>query len=246
VAKFDPFRRSPEFPTTQLSLVAAAVGTSSQARDALAALCRAYWYPLYAFVRRQGHDCDSAQDLTQEFFASLLEQNYLRSFDRERGKFRSFLLACLKHFLANEHDRRRAAKRGGSVEFVPMDVFEAGEDRYAREPGHEQTPERVFEREWALELLAKTTARLEHERVQAGRSKEFESLRGFLAADELRMPYRTLAEKLETSEGALKTAVHRLRGRFRELLREEISNTIASPQDVRDEIEYLITVLSRS
>ncbi len=186
-----------------------------------------------------GHDADQAQDLTQGFFALLLEKQYLRDFQRQRGRFRSFLLAALKHFLANQWDRTRARKRGGGQ--IPMALD--GERRYRLEPCDQETPERIFERHWALAVIDQVLLRLEQEAAGAGKGRQFERLRPFLTARETGGPYSRVAADLEMSEGAVKVAVHRLRGRFRELLREEISQTVADPAEIGDEIRHLLAVL---
>src|SRR5271155_692938 len=174
---------SRQFATTRWSLVLAAGQRSSpQSSAALATLCENYWYPLYAYVRRRGHDSDEAQDLTQAFFARLLEKNDLAAADPERGRFRSFLLASLKHFLANEWDRQRAQKRGGGRPPFSID-FGAAEDRYRGEPSHELTAEKIFERRWAMVLLANVQARLEQEYVEAGKPTAFNRLKIFLTGE---------------------------------------------------------------
>jgi RNA polymerase sigma factor (sigma-70 family) len=234
-----------EFPTTRISLVRAAAGGSDrQSRDALATLCGLYWYPLYAYVRRRGHDAEEAQDLTQGFIARLLEKNSLRHFQQERGRFRSFLLAALKHFLANERDAVRAQKRGGGLAPLPLGVaLHTGERRYRLEPRDEMTPERIFEKQWALGLLHRVLERLREESVKSGKGQQFDLLRGCLTGDDDRIGYRDLAGRLGMSEGAVKVAVHRLRHRFHEALREEIAMTVTDPIEIGEEIRYLLTIL---
>jgi RNA polymerase sigma factor (sigma-70 family) len=219
------------FATTRWSLVAAA---QHQADAALADLCRLYWYPLYAYVRRRGHDAAEAEDLTQAFFARLLEKNGLASVTPARGKFRSFLLSACQNFLANERDRANALKRGGG-RVVSLDGADA---RYQREPDHGETPERLFERRWALELLDRTLRRLREEHEQKGKSRLFDALKGTLAGDGA-APYAELAATLGMTEGAVKTSVHRLRGRYAELLRQEIGETVATPAEIDDEVRSL-------
>ena len=232
------------FATTRWSLVLAAGNPSSpQSAAALAALCETYWYPLYAYVRRRGHDADDAQDLTQTFFARLLEKNDLAAARRERGKFRSFLLTSLKHFLANEWDRERAQKRGGGRPSLSID-FGTAEDRYRREPSHELTAEKVFERRWALVLLENVLARLHEESVQAGKSGIFDRLKVFLTGEQPAVSSGQLAAELEMTEGALKLAVHRLRRRYRELLRAEIAQTVADSKEIDQEIRDLFAAIS--
>jgi RNA polymerase sigma-70 factor (ECF subfamily) len=237
-------RNPPEAPyrfaTTQWSLVLSARERGlAAANDALAELCTLYWYPLYAFIRRQGYGADEAQDLTQGFFARLLEKDFLASVAREKGRFRSFLLAACKHFLSNERDRARALKRGGGE--VALD-FGAAEQRYAREPAHVLTPERLFERRWALTLLEQVLARLREEITAAGKGALFERLKGFLVGDEAAGSYRDAAKELQTSEGAVKVMVHRLRRRYKALLREEIERTVGEGR-AEAEIRHLRSAL---
>jgi len=232
-----------EFVTTSWSQVLAArSGSSTESREALASLCQAYWYPLYAFVRRQGYDPDEARDLTQGYFAMLLERKYLDDFDPEVGRFRAFLKTSVKHFLSKERDRVRALKRGGRAEIVPLDPSDA-ETRYGHEPVDRTNPEEVFERQWALMVLERTMTRLRRELEDQGKSKEFEHLKNLLTGAEPRVPYQKLATELGTSEGAVKTSVHRLRRRFGELLRTEVAETVRSPEQVDDELRYLLGVL---
>jgi RNA polymerase sigma-70 factor (ECF subfamily) len=231
------------FATTRWSVVVAARdGDASQAQAALADLCRAYWYPLYAFIRHQGHPADRAQDLTQEFFARLLEKDFLGDVDREKGKFRSFLLAACKHFLANEHDRERALKRGGGRQSFSID-FRDADGRYVHEPAHGETPEREFERRWALALLDRVLVRLRGEYEAGGKGRLFGLLKARLTGDAGGAPYARVAAELGLSEGAVKVHVHRLRERYRELLREEIVQTLDDPTQVEDEIRALFAAL---
>jgi RNA polymerase sigma factor (sigma-70 family) len=232
------------FATTQWTLVLhAGRPDSPDAARALAALCTSYWYPLYAFVRRQGHSAHDAQDLTQEFFARLLEKNYLAHVSREKGRFRSFLLAALKNFLANEWDKVRAQKRGGDRTFVPLDATTA-ETRYAIEPVDALSADKIFERRWALTLLDRTIELLRAEHVKAGRGPLFDELKGCLTGDGSSLPYAELATRFQTTEGAIKVAVHRLRQRYRDVLRAEVANTVAQPGDVDDELRQLFAALS--
>ena len=231
------------FDTTHWSLVVAAGAKATpHSEEALARLCEAYWYPLYAYVRRWGYTSDEAQDLTQEFFARLMEKEYLRQADPHRGRFRSFLLAALKHFLANERDRAGAQKRGGGRPPLPLEI-ETAEGRYSLEPADPETPEKIFERRWALILLDKVLSRLRDEYHRTNRSALFDVLKDLLTSGKAGEPYARLGAELGMSEGAVKVAVHRLRRRFGELLREEIAETVADPQDVDDEIRYLFTAL---
>jgi RNA polymerase sigma-70 factor (ECF subfamily) len=231
------------FATTHWSLVLAAGDPASpQAHEALATLCQTYWYPLYAYIRRQGHDADQAQDLTQEFFARLLEKDFLAQIDRERGRFRAFLLAACKHFLANERDRARAQKRGGGRQHLSLDLRVA-EDRYRLEPAHTATPDRLFERRWALTLLAQVLAQLRAEFADADRGPRFDRLKAFLTGEKAESSYQQTAKELGMTVGAVKVAVHRLRGRYRELLREEIARTTNARDDVDEEIRHLFTAI---
>jgi RNA polymerase sigma factor (sigma-70 family) len=232
-----------QFPTTRWTLVVAA-GNSEQkeTRSALASLCENYWYPLYAYLRRCGHPADQAQDLTQGFFVRVLEGRYLDRADPEKGRFRSFILTSLKFFVADEGDRDRAQKRGsGTVESLE---FSSGEDRYQREPAHDETPEHIFERRWALSVLDRVVERLRDEFVQHGRLEHFERLKVFLLGQS-DAPYAALAHEMNTSEGALKVAIHRLRKRYRELFRQEIADTVADPAEVESELRFLASVLTR-
>jgi len=228
-----------------LSLIRIAVqGSNDESRQALATLCRLYWYPLYAFVRREGYRPDEAQDLTQAFFTRLLEKKYLRDYERDRGRFRSFLLASLKHFLSNERDRANAQKRGGGASVLSLDaVIQAGELRYSHEPRSEMTPDKLFERQWALTVIDRVIARLQADSDRIGKGALFERMKPFLAGVETSTPYSELAGELNTTEGALKVAVHRLRLRFREILRDEIAQTVAHSDEVQEEIRYLVSIL---
>jgi len=234
---------SPQFPTTRWSLVVAAGDPRpTNARSALVSLCENYWYPLYAYLRRRGYSADQAQDLTQEFFLRVLEGRYLDRADREKGRFRSFILTSLKFFVADEGDRDRAQKRG-SGKLEPLD-FLSGEERYQREPAHDETPERIFERRWALSVIDRVIDKLREEFVHHGRPEHFERLKVFLLGHS-DAPYAALAREMNTSEGALKVAIHRLRKRYRELFRQEITDTVADPADVESELRFLAGVLSK-
>jgi RNA polymerase sigma factor (sigma-70 family) len=234
----------PRFATTHWSVVVAARDRASpEACAALAELCNAYWYPLYAFIRRQGNAADQAQDLTQEFFVLLLQPDFLASVDQQKGKFRAFLLAACKHFLSNERDRARALKRGGGRLLVSLD-FEAAEVRYRQESSQTLPPDKLFERRWALTLLDQAVARLKLEFDDAGKSAQFQQLKAFLTGDKGKTTYSKLAEETGCTEGALKVAVHRLRRRYRELLREEIGRTLDDPAQVDAEIRDLFAILS--
>jgi RNA polymerase sigma-70 factor (ECF subfamily) len=230
------------FATTHWSIVLAA-GHASRAdsRAALAKLCETYWYPLYCFIRRRGHDAHEAEDLTQGFFAALLERDSLRVADPNRGRFRSFLLASLNHFLANEWRRQAAQKRGGGQPLLSLDCA-SGEARYSQEPAHDLTPEKLYERRWALTLLEQALSKLRQEYAAGGKSALFERLGAFLAGDE-GAPYRSVAAELNMTEGAVKVAAHRLRRRCREHLRAEVAQTVADPQDVDEELRNLMAAM---
>ena len=233
------------FVTTQWSVVLAAGNAGSAgADDALARLCRMYWYPLYCYVRRRGREAEDAKDLTQEFFARLLKRNWLGRADRERGRFRSFLLGAMNHFLADEWDKARAQKRGGGVAAVPLEITTA-ETRFAHEPADPSTPEQNFERRWALTLLEEVLQRLRAEYEAEGRAELFALLHPCLVGDRTEQPYAELARRLGSTEGTVKAAVHRLRQRYRGLLREEIAQTVAEPAEVDDELRHLFAVLAR-
>jgi RNA polymerase sigma factor (sigma-70 family) len=233
-----------QFVTTRWSVVlAAGRGETPEAQEALAVLCRNYWYPVYAFVRRKGHSPHDAEDLTQEFFARLLEKHYLAGIKREGGRFRSFLLTALNRFLANEWDRVRALKRGGGQQAVPIDR-DSAESRYQVEPAHELTPEKLYERQWAQALLDQVLARLRAEYGQDGKAALFDQLSRSLSLPRGALPYAELAGQLGTTEAAVKMAVQRLRARYRELLRAEIAQTVAQPAEVEEEIRYLFATFS--
>jgi len=231
------------FATTRWTLVVAAKDrTAPEAQVALAAPCSAYWYPLYVFIRRQDHTADEAQDLTQAFFARLLEKDFLKMVERTKGRFRSFLLAACKHFLANERDRARAQKRGGGRQPISID-FQSAEVRYACEPSHSLTAERLFERRWAIALLNLVLGRLQEEMEQDRKGNVYECLKVYLTAGKTNVPYAQVAANLQMSEAAVKVAVHRLRRRYRELLREEIGRTVHQPAEIEAEIRDLFTAL---
>ncbi|MGO9244910.1 MAG: RNA polymerase sigma factor [Verrucomicrobiia bacterium] len=233
------------FAATRWTVVLTAGQTASpQAGRALEELCRAYWYPLYAYVRRRGYEVHEAEDLTQDFFARLLAKNYLADVDRTKGKFRSFLLTSLKHFLANEWDRAHAAKRGGDRPLLSLDT-QTAETRYRSEPADDLTPEKLLDRQWALALLDQVLGRLQAESVADGKGALFEQLKLFLTEGKGTTTYASVATKLQTTEGAVKVAVHRLRRRYRELLREEISHTVATPAEIEEEIQHLFTAFAR-
>lgn len=230
------------FATTRWSLVAAARDPAApEARQALAELCGLYWYPVYAYVRRRGHDHHAAEDLTQAFFARLLEKHDVAAADRTRGRFRSFLLTACQHFLANRHDHETAKKRGGGAVHVSLDLDRASE-RFAREPAVDDSPERAFGRLWALDLLGRTVEALRGEYADSGRARLFDELKACLTGG-AGAGYAELAERLGLTEGAVKVAVHRLRQRYRDRLRGAIAETVASPKEVDDEIRDLFAAL---
>jgi RNA polymerase sigma factor (sigma-70 family) len=236
--------RAVVFVTTRWSVVLAARDRESpDSAAALEALCRAYWYPLYAYVRRLGHSPEDAQDLTQEFFLRLLQKDYLQAVAREKGRFRAFLIVALKRFLANEWDRARARKRGGGKTPLSLDAA-AAEKRYAIEPATGLSADRIYERRWALTLLDEVMARLREEFLRAGKAAEFEGLKVFLTAGKGVVPYAEVALKMGMTEGALRVAVHRVRRRFRELFREQIAHTVGSPEEIDEEVHHLLGVLS--
>jgi RNA polymerase sigma factor (sigma-70 family) len=238
------------FMTTRWTVVlqaaswdATAPGASSAAQ-AMTQLCQAYWYPLYAYVRRCGYPAADAEDLTQEFFATLLGKEALADVDRRKGKFRHFLLAAMKHFIANQRDRARALKRGGGQAILSLNRDEA-ETRYSHEPSHAATPEKGFQRQWALTVLQQVLDRLKAEFVAAGKDRLFEALKGTLAGGEAQKSYQAIAADLGTTEGTIKVMAYRLRRRYRQLLCEEIAETVATPQEVQEEIRDLIAAVSQ-
>jgi len=238
-----PSAAAGEFTQTRWSLVLLAAQTDPvRAEAALGELCWAYWYPLYAFVRRSGRSAEDAQDLTQEFFAQLLEKRWLAEADPARGRFRSFLLATLKHFLANEWDRAQCLKRGGGREFIALDAVTA-EERYALEPCDLDTPESLYDRRWALTLLARTQERLRAEMTGSGDGERFDLLEPTLVGERTALPYAELAAKFGTTATAVKSMVLRLRRRFRALLREEAGETIGNAGDVDAELAHLFRIL---
>ncbi len=231
------------FLTTHWSVVLAAANHDSKGADeALERLCRAYWYPLYAHVRRRGHEPHEAQDLTQAFFERLLQKSFLRAVDRNKGRFRSFLLTALDHFLANEWRRGQSQKRGGGKPLFSLDD-DSVEDRYRHEPQHDETPERLFERRWALTVLEQAMARLANEYAALGKTRLFETLKPVLGGDRAELPHRQIAARLDLTENALNLSLHRLRRRYGELIREVIAETVARPEEVDDELRQLMQCL---
>ena len=239
-----PSRPQPVFATTRWSVVlAAGHGDTSHAHDALAHLCRSYWYPLYAYARRRGQSPHDAQDLTQEFFARLLRGNWVAQADRQRGRFRTFLLSAMQHFMANEWNKAHARKRGGHAPIVSLND-DSAEQRYLLEPAEKSTPETLFERGWALSLLNDVLRRLEDEYRHDGKSAWMEAMRPALTADRDSINYAEIAGQLGMSETAARVAVHRLRQRYRRLIQTEVANTVASPDEVDGEMRHLFQVLT--
>lgn len=233
------------FMTTRWSVVQAAADTQhSQCRQALETLCQGYWFPVYAYLRRCGHTRDAAEDYTQGFFARLLEKDGLRLADPARGRFRSFLLTALKYFIANEEDRKRALKRGGGRTVLSLDLAQA-EGRYAIQPAQAASPERVYERAWALTILDHAMTQLREECANRGKGKLFDCLKAHMTADRARVPYQAAAQRLGMTESAVKVAVHRLRRRYREILREAIAQTVSDESQIDAEIGDLFAALAR-
>jgi RNA polymerase sigma-70 factor (ECF subfamily) len=235
------------FATTRWTLVLAASATdakSPQARDALAALCETYWFPVYSFIRRSGRPTEDARDLTQAFFTRVLEKNYFKDAKQERGRFRSFLLTSVRNFLSNQHDWDVAQKRGGGQSHLSLE-FDDGDRRYSREPVDDAlTPDEIYERNWATSVLADAMARLEAGQDGAQRKALFRHLKPFLTGDDPKS-YAELGGTLKIAEGTLRVAVHRLREQFGKCLRETIAETVESPEDIDEELRHLLTVVSR-
>jgi len=221
-------------------VLAARGHTGPEARAALESLCTAYWYPLYAYTRSRGNDPETARDLTQAFFAHLLEQEILQPVDPAKGRFRAFLLASLKNFLAHEREKAHALKRGGGVSTLSMDG-EVAEGRFGHEPVDRLTPEQIFERRWGLTIMERAMERLAAS--SASRPGQFDRLKGYLTGAEPTVAYRQAAADLGLSEGAVKTAVHRLRREYGQILREEIAATVAAPDELDDELRHLLAVV---
>ncbi|MDB5293202.1 MAG: hypothetical protein JWL69_4443 [Phycisphaerales bacterium] len=235
--------RSRRFQTTHWSIVAAAgAPTSAESRAALAVLCEAYWYPLYAYLRHRGYSVDSAEELTQAFFAMLIESKTLKNADPSLGRFRSYLLGALKHFLGTQSQQAKAAKRGGGRRVISLDTADA-ENRLHKELIDDRSPERVFDRQWALTVLNLALARLQEQFQHEGKAHLFAELHRYLTADDSELKYRQLSAELKMSEGAIKVAVHRMRARYRHLVRQQVARTVASPREVDDEIRRLFIAL---
>jgi RNA polymerase sigma factor (sigma-70 family) len=232
------------FATTRWTIVMKASRESTPgSREALSRLCEIYWPPLYSFARRQGHGVEQAQDLTQAFFARFLEKHDVQDADPARGRFRSFLLSSFKHFLANEYDRERAKKRGGGQVMIALEV-DAAEARYSAEPADKLTPEALFEQQWAHGLVDRVTNMLRADLVKAGKEASFEQLKDLLMGEKEQGGYAGIARALGTTEGAVKVTVHRLRRKFRDLLRAEIAATVADDGEIEDEIRYLMAIVA--
>jgi RNA polymerase sigma-70 factor (ECF subfamily) len=229
------------FQTTHWSVVLQAAQRQEGGGAALEKLCQDYWFPLYSYVRRGGRDAEEAKDLTQEFFARLLEKNWLAQADANRGRFRSFLLSALKHFLANEWRKKQAAKRGGGKSVVSLD--DTAEALYLAEPASDLTPEKIYERRWALRLFERALGRLREDHQAAGKLAVFEALEPFLSAEAREGDYERVGAALGMSNGAVAGAVHRLRQRYRELVRDEIAQTVTSPAELEDEMRSLLAAL---
>lgn len=237
--------RGRRFATTHWSVVLAAADSASpRAPAALADLCETYWYPVYTFVRRSGRSADDARDLTQAFFARLLEKGWLHDVRPDRGRFRSFLLTALRHFLSNDRDWHNALKRGAGKPPLPL-AFDDGERQYQIDPADNETPEHIYERRWALTTLDVAMNRLAAQHDHEGRRAVFDRLKPLLTGDDASVSYKTLASQLNATEGALRVAVHRLRQRFAAALRDTIAETVASEEDIVDELQYLLDVIRR-
>jgi RNA polymerase sigma factor (sigma-70 family) len=226
------------------NVMAAGQGESQRRNEALETLCRTYWEPLYAFVRRMGREAPEAQDITQSFFEHLLSGSRLQQVSPDKGKFRSFLLASLKNFLADQHDRAIAAKRGSGQAAVPLDT-ELAESHRAQDPGPDSTAEHIFDRRWALVILSQALARLRGEFAKAGKEQQFVELSVFLSAEGTAEDYAAVARRLQLTNAAVPVAVHRLRLRYREAIRAGVANTVSSPAEVDGEMRYLLEVLCR-
>jgi RNA polymerase sigma-70 factor (ECF subfamily) len=234
----------PRFATTHWSVISAAGKSSSpQQKQALETLCQSYWFPLYAYLRRRGYDTHQAEDLTQAFFAHILEKKDLETADPKYGKFRSFLLVRLKYFLSDERDRAQAKKRGGGKKVLSLSIQNA-EGQYALEPAIRLSPEMLFEKSWALTILERTMGRLEAEMAEKNKQKLFDCLKVYLTTDKDVIPYQDMAAELKITEGSVRVAVHRLRRRYRKLLRDEIAQTVGDEGQIDEEMGCLFTALA--
>jgi len=237
----DPLAGS-DFTTTHWTVVRQATGDSPQAAAALETLARAYWYPLYAYVRRNGNSPHDAQDLTQSFFARLLEHGYIQLADRNQGRFRTFLLSSLQNFLHNEWHKENREKRGGGQKALSLDEKTA-ETRFAAEPFVEQPPDSLYDRGWAATLLERALTSLRAEFEQSGKLDLYERLKVFVWGDKSALSYAEMGVQLNMTEGAVKVSVHRLRQRYGELLRAEVAQTVSTPEEVNEELRYLVSVV---
>jgi RNA polymerase sigma-70 factor (ECF subfamily) len=228
--------------TSWTNVLAAQQAGSAEAAEALEKLCRVYWYPLYSYLRRKGEDPHRAQDLTQEFLYRLIKENYLGAADRRRGKFRSFLLAALNHFVSNQRDYERAVKRGGRVSLVSLDEQQS-ENRFLQEPASDLSPEKIFERNWFFALFDAALARLRDEQRVAGRMALFEQLRPFVIEDAADGEYGAAAARLNMTPNAVAVAVHRLRERYKKLVHEEVVRTVADPAEIEEELHRFFALL---
>lgn len=229
---------SPRFQATQWTLVRVAASDSADSRDALERLCRVYWYPIYAFIRRNGRSPHDAQDLTQDFFVRLLETNSIGRADPRRGKFRTFLLGALKHFLTDTYRKATAAKRGGGAQIVSFEELQA-EERYQFEAVEERTPEQLFERAWPMVLLENAMARLRQEFHEAGKARQFQVLKVFLSEEGSDRAYEQAGAELNTNGRTVAVAVHRIRRRFRHVVRSTIADTVSTPDQIEEEFQRL-------
>jgi RNA polymerase sigma factor (sigma-70 family) len=232
------------FATTRWTVVVAAGSRSTPSADvALEELCATYWYPLYAYVRRRGYSREDSEDLTQSFFVRFLRKNYLEKLSVEHGKFRAFLIASLKHFLANEWDRSQRQKRGGGIPCLSLDWQDA-DARYQIDPADDLSPDKIYDRAWAVTLLERVISRLREENAKEGKAVLFDRLKPFLTVGRSDIPYAQAAVALAMAEGAVRVAVHRLRRRYRELLREEIGQTLSDPAQVEEEMRALFSAFA--
>lgn len=228
--------------TSWTNVIAAQQGGSPEAEEALEKLCRSYWYPLYSYLRRKGNDPHGAQDLTQGFLYRLIHDNYLGAADRRRGKFRSFLLAALNHFVSNQRDYERAVKRGGRVNFVSLDDDQS-EDRYLKEPASDLSPEKIFERNWFLALFEEALSNLRAEQISAGRGQVFDLLKQFVIEDAEAGEYKNVAPQLNMTPNAVAVTVHRLRERYKTLVHEEVLRTVGDPSEIDEELRRFFAVM---
>jgi RNA polymerase sigma-70 factor (ECF subfamily) len=233
---------NPRFTTTHWSVVLTCGGNDTTSSGAaMEQLCRTYWYPLYAYVRRRGHSVEEAQDLTQEFFARLIEKGWVTAADANKGRFRTFLLTALNHFLAKEWRRERATKRGGGRKLISLD--DTAEARYANEPASNVTPEKLYERRWALSVFDQALHRLRAQYVAVHKEGHYDCLKKFLSIQPDDGEYAVVGQKLEMTPGAIAAAVHRLRQHYREVVRAEVAHTVESSQELEEELRWLIQAL---